>query len=83
MELNYSLFTLFYGSVRFIVTLPGILICDIGVSVRTLTVLGPHSQLHEKSVDNSLVSMELNYSLFTLLYGSVRFIVTLPGNPNM
>jgi serine phosphatase RsbU (regulator of sigma subunit) len=25
------------------------------------------SQLHDKSVDNSLVSMELNYSLFTLL----------------
>jgi hypothetical protein len=35
----------------------------------------PDSQLHKKSVDNSLVSMELNYSLFTLLYGSVPFIV--------
>jgi hypothetical protein len=33
------------------------------------------SQLHEKSVGNRLVTMELNYRLFILLYGSVRFIV--------
>jgi hypothetical protein len=40
------------------------------------------SQLHEKSVDNSLVSMELNYSLVTLL-SDKYFIVALPANPNM
>jgi hypothetical protein len=41
------------------------------------------AQLHEKSADNSLVSMELNYSLVTLLSDKYCFIVALLGNPNM